>query len=92
MTQELKNKISDRIDELQDKIDALENEIDGLETLLKNWLSFSDARKEFLEIFGDEIPEHDDTARREAWNNWTDSLCEDGRITTEQYEGWGNPF
>jgi len=34
----------------------------------------------------------DTIARREAWNNWTDALCKDGRITTRQYETWSNPF
>lgn len=29
---------------------------------------------------------------REAWNNYTDSLCKDGRITPRQYDTWTNPF
>ena len=28
-------------------------------------------------------------ARREAWNNWTDSLCKDGQISDWQYMNWG---
>ena len=28
-------------------------------------------------------------ARREAWNNWTDSLCKDGQISEWQYMNWG---
>ena len=27
-------------------------------------------------------------ARREAWNNWTDALCQDGEISDWQYENW----
>ena len=27
-------------------------------------------------------------ARREAWNNWTDSLCKNGQISDWQYENW----
>ena len=27
-------------------------------------------------------------ARREAWNNWTDSLCKDGVISDWQYKNW----
>jgi hypothetical protein len=27
-------------------------------------------------------------ARREAWNNWTDSLCKDGQISDWQYNNW----
>lgn len=37
----------------------------------------------------DDIP--DISARREAWNNWTDMLCKDGTITVEQYEDWDHP-
>ena len=27
-------------------------------------------------------------ARRETWNNWTDSLCKDNQISDWQYENW----
>lgn len=30
-------------------------------------------------------------ARREGWNNWTDNLCKDGRITDYQYRTWVHP-
>jgi hypothetical protein len=33
----------------------------------------------------------DRPARREAWNNWTDSLCKDGIISDWQYENWSQP-
>lgn len=33
----------------------------------------------------------DGPARAEAWNNWTDALCKDGRITMRQYETWTHP-
>jgi len=32
----------------------------------------------------------DYVARSEEWNNWTDSLCKDRRITTHQYETWSH--
>ena len=35
--------------------------------------------------------EPDWPARREAWNNWTDSLCKDGQISDWQYENWSQP-
>ena len=35
--------------------------------------------------------EPDWPARSEAWNNWTDSLCEDGQISDWQYENWSQP-
>lgn len=34
----------------------------------------------------------DTVARAEAWNNYTDALCKEGRITPIQYSGWTNPF
>lgn len=34
----------------------------------------------------------DHPARREEWNNYTDSLCKDGKITLHQYETWSNPY
>jgi hypothetical protein len=30
-------------------------------------------------------------ARREGWNNWTDSLCKDGQISDWQYANWSQP-
>ena len=35
--------------------------------------------------------ELDCPARREAWNNWTDSLCQDGLISDWQYDNWSHP-
>ena len=37
----------------------------------------------------DGIPDLD--ARCEAWNNWTDSLCQNGQISDWQYENWSHP-
>lgn len=34
-------------------------------------------------------PDH--IARSEAWNDWTDMLCKDRRITSHQYETWTHP-
>lgn len=31
-------------------------------------------------------------ARIEAWNNFTDYLCKEQRITMKQYETWTLPF
>jgi len=33
----------------------------------------------------------DKAAMREAWNDWTDSLCKDGKITQKQYYNWTYP-
>jgi len=37
----------------------------------------------------DGIP--DIPARHEAWNNWTDSLCQNEQISDWQYENWSHP-
>jgi len=29
---------------------------------------------------------------RENWNNFTDYLCKNRKISTKQYETWTNPF
>lgn len=34
----------------------------------------------------------DSIAKRESWNNYTDSLCRSGSISLKQYESWSNPF
>ena len=33
----------------------------------------------------------DGPARRETWNNWTDSLCKNGQISDWQYANWSHP-
>lgn len=56
-------------------------------------------RKEAIAEFKAEILPHvlakygpnDKPARAEAWNDWTDTLCKEGRITLEQYETWSAP-
>ena len=37
----------------------------------------------------DGIP--DGPARRETWNNWTDSLCKNEHISAWQYANWSHP-
>lgn len=34
----------------------------------------------------------DTVMRAEAWNNFTDALCKEGRITMKQYETWTHPW
>ena len=34
----------------------------------------------------------DRIAVREAWNDWTDGLYKDRRITQHQYDTWSGPF
>ena len=48
----------------------------------------TDAIREFEETILMSVPKHDKPAIREAWNNWTDMLCKNGRITQKQYDTW----
>ena len=34
----------------------------------------------------------DGPMRSQAWNDYTDSLCKSGQITSRQYSSWSNPF
>ena len=34
----------------------------------------------------------DVVAKRTEWNDYTDALCKDGLITTNQYVNWEQPF
>jgi hypothetical protein len=45
----------------------------------------------FIQDEYEEDGEPDWPARREGWNNWTDSLCKDGLISDWQYENWSQP-
>lgn len=57
-------------------------------------------KREALEAFNlDIVPsivalygKDDKPAFCENWNNYTDTLCKDRRITLKQYETWTNPF
>lgn len=57
-------------------------------------------KKEALEEFKNDIlpavikryGKTDKVAITEEWNNYTDFLCKDRRITMKQYETWCHPF
>lgn len=34
----------------------------------------------------------DRSMRNEAWNNYTDALCKERRITAKQYSTWTHPW
>ena len=50
--------------------------------------------REFKDVVKGYAPEmrKDAPMMREAWNNYTDSLCKDGIITESQYNNWTSPF
>lgn len=41
-----------------------------------------------IEVYG----KNDKSAMSKTWNDYTDSLCKNNRITLHQYETWNNPF
>jgi hypothetical protein len=51
-----------------------------------------EALAEFREYILPFIPKGDIPAKCEAWNDFTDGLCKDRRITSKQYDTWVNPF
>lgn len=59
---------------------------------MKRRMTKADALDYFRKYIKPHIPKGDKVAIREAWNNYTDSLCKDGDITLKQYETWDNPF
>lgn len=52
----------------------------------------AEALKEFREYYIPHIPRGDVIWQREEWNNYTDMLCKERRITQHQYNTWDNPF
>lgn len=63
-------------------------------------LTKREAVKEFMYIYGEGLFKKDGTggnrrmdkvANREQWNNWTDQLCKEGRITAHQFNTWQYP-
>lgn len=51
-------------------------------------------REQVLPVIRDEYEQDgciDRPARVEAWNNYTDALCKEGRITSQQYFSWMYP-
>ncbi len=62
---------------------------------LDNVMTWEQACRMYRDIFLPVIREKyeqdglpDWPARREAWNNWTDSLCKNNRISDWQYNNW----
>lgn len=49
-------------------------------------------REKFVTKYSNGKESLDTVARSEAWNNFTDSLCKEGKISDWQYNNWTNPF
>jgi len=54
--------------------------------------ALEDFKAEILPLVYAKYDRDDAIAVREAFNNWTDSLCKDGQIDDTQYSQWDNPF
>lgn len=62
---------------------------------MAQFMTKKEALKEFRELYlaGEyAIPRGDLPMKREAWNNYTDSLRTERRISKHQYSTWDNPF
>lgn len=58
--------------------------------------SFEDVKEDFeeniLPYVVEQYGKDDVIAIREAWNDYTDSLCKDNEISEWAYENWDNPY
>jgi|TARA_R110000824_G_scaffold5670_12_gene26219 hypothetical protein len=63
----------------QDAVDFFENEM------------MPSIRETECEQSGPFDVSEDNPLRCETWNNWTDSLCKDKRISDWQYMNWSHP-
>lgn len=62
-------------------------------------MKYKEIVREFMIIYSDQIMEiemnqsgrKDIPLRCETWNNYTDSLCKEGRITERQYDNMDYP-
>ena len=53
-------------------------------------LTKKEALKQFRQFY--RVSKTDSITNREAFHNFTDSLCKGGEITLKQYENWSNPY
>lgn len=49
-------------------------------------------REHILPLVRKNFGKNDHTAMRIAWNDYTDNLCKERKITSQQYDSWSNPF
>ena len=57
----------------------------------------AEALREFREQWREALENNprlkgDTVAKSEAWNDYTDALCKEGRISASAYSNWANPF
>lgn len=58
-----------------------------------NLMTYEEVNESFRSLIeASNIPADDVIWLREEWNNYTDSLCKDKRITPDNYEDWDNPY
>jgi hypothetical protein len=58
---------------------------------MNKFMTKKEAEQEFKELYKLCDFKHDRPGIRMAWNNFTDSLCKDGRISNKQYQNWTQP-
>lgn len=59
-----------------------------------NLMTYDEVKSDFEQVVLVDFPyDLDDTiALRESWNDYTDFLCTEKRITPDNYEDWDNPY
>ena len=74
----------------------IEEYIEGNLSHGNRFMSYEDAvglfKDSYEQLVIDAYGRDDVIAMREAFNDWTDALCKDGRIDSTQYDGWDNPY
>lgn len=58
---------------------------------MSDYMTKKEAEREFKLFYLPVIPPRDKPAIREAWNDYTDSLQKNGRISLRQYLTWSHP-
>jgi hypothetical protein len=60
---------------------------------MNKFMTKKEAEQEFKGLYNNDLSrfKHDRPGIRQAWNDFTDYLCKDGRISDKQYHNWTQP-
>ncbi len=56
------------------------------------WMTYDQVVEAFEESFKAFLDADDEIAMREAFNDYTDSLCKEGQISNKMYDTMDNPY
>lgn len=60
--------------------------------MARKYLNKKEALSQFREEILPNLPKDDKPCIQEQWNNYTDILHKEGKISEYQYNNWSNPF